>query len=285
MELATFNTPAEGFRLTQAMSEAFQQHGFILVKDMFSKEEMELLLECFHTEEFRDKVFTRSDGGERGFQMALWWEPGNDTVGLVTRSRRVVETMRDLLGGQELYHLSSKLIMKSPKSGGAFAWHQDYGYFYENGILFPDCGSVSIPLDPCYRENGCLQIIPGSHKLGRLDHRKKGDLASVDTERLEEIIKVLGEPVMAETEPGDVLFFHSNLLHTSGPNISPDKRWNLVLAFNQTSNQPYHERFLPPVSKLEMVEDAMILSNHTKQSTIDKRFIENRQDDSVDNLN
>ena len=110
---------------------------------------------------------------------------------------------------------------------------QDYGYFYENGLLFPDCGSVSIPLDPTYRENGCLQIVPGSHKLGRLDHKRKGDLASVDTERLEEIFKVMGEPVMAETKRGDVLFFHSNLLHTSGPNISPGKRWNLVLAFNQ----------------------------------------------------
>ena len=85
----------------------------------------------------------------------------------------------------------------------------------------------------CLRENGCLQILPGSHKMGRLDHQRKGDLASVDKERLEEVMKVLGKPVMAETRLGDALFFHSNLLHTSGPNISPDKRWNLVLAFNQ----------------------------------------------------
>merc|ERR1739838_388980 len=118
MEAATFtNTSGTGFKLTQDMSDAFQRHGFIVVKEMFSKEEMELLMECFHTEEFRDKVFTRSDGGERGFQMALWWEPGNDTVGQVTRSRRVVETMRGLLGEQELYHLSSKLIMKEAQSG------------------------------------------------------------------------------------------------------------------------------------------------------------------------
>ena len=58
------------------------------------------------------------------------------------------------------------------------------------------------------RENGCLQIIPRSHHLGRLSHARSGDLASVDPERLEAIIKVLGEPVMVETRPGDVLFFH-----------------------------------------------------------------------------
>ena len=104
--------------------------------------------------------------------MALWWQPGDDTAGLVSRSKRVAGTMRDLLSDTEsrdLYLLSSKLIAKEPEEGGAFAWHQvdrlfillwllcfylifkDYGYFYENGVLFPNCGSVSLALHPCYR--------------------------------------------------------------------------------------------------------------------------------------
>ena len=125
MEAATFtNTHGTAFNISNKMVEAFQEHGFLLVRNMFSKEEMDLMVKCFETEEFRQNVFTRSDGGERGFQMALWWEPGDDTVGLVTRSKRVVDTMRVLLGGKELYHLSSKLIMKEAMSGGAFAWHQ-----------------------------------------------------------------------------------------------------------------------------------------------------------------
>ena len=58
--------------------------------------------------------------------MALWWQPGDDTPGLVSRCERIAGTMRDLLGdeGQELYLLSSKLIAKEPEEGGAFAWHQ-----------------------------------------------------------------------------------------------------------------------------------------------------------------
>lgn len=98
--------------------------------------------------------------------------------------------------------------------------------------------------------NGCLQIIPGSHHLGRLNHGRSGDLASIDVERMEAVMARLGGPVLAETEPGDVLFFHrfhelfdflkylfncSNLLHTSGPNTSTQKRWNLVLAYNQVN--------------------------------------------------
>ena len=59
-----------------------------------------------------------------------------------------------------------------------------------------------------FRENGCLRVIPRSHQLGRLGHQRTGDLASVDPERLEAVIRVLGEPVMVETSPGDVLFFH-----------------------------------------------------------------------------
>ena len=125
MEVATFNND-EGteFKLTKEMLEAFQKFGFLLVKKLFSEKEIGLMVENFKSREFMKNVFTRSNGGERGFQMALWWEPGDDTVGLASRCRRLVETMTNLIGGNELYLLSSKLIMKEANSGGAFAWHQ-----------------------------------------------------------------------------------------------------------------------------------------------------------------
>ncbi len=69
-----------------------------------------------------------------------------------------------------------KLSFKEPKVGGAFAWHQgifslhsplkiyecinkDYGYWYQNGCIFPYMASCFVALDPCTRENGCIQII------------------------------------------------------------------------------------------------------------------------------
>jgi len=83
--------------------------------------------------------------------------------------------MQELLGGQEIYHYHSKLMMKSAEVGGRHVWHQDYGYWYENGCLTPDMGSVFIALDPCTKENGCLRVLSGSHKMGRLDHVSIGN--------------------------------------------------------------------------------------------------------------
>jgi len=285
MEAATFSClETEGsFCVTEDIKEAFREYGFIVIRKLFSEEEMKLLCQCFENQEFRNKMFTRSNGEKNGFQMALWWEPGDDTAGVMSRCKRVVETMMDLLGGKELYLLSSKLIAKDPEVGGAFAWHQDYGYFYENGVLYPDCGSVSIPLHKCYKENGCLQVIPRSHKLGRLNHSRAGDLASVDGDRLEAITNILGEPIMIQTMPGDVLFFHSNLLHTSGPNTSKDKRWNLVLAYNQVENAPYHDKFLPAPKKLIIAEDEDVIKSGQTSSS-NKIFIENNEDNSTEQL-
>ncbi len=48
----------------------------------------------------------------------------------------MVNSAEKLLGG-EVYHYHSKMIMKDAKVGGAWAWHQDYGYWYQNGVLFP----------------------------------------------------------------------------------------------------------------------------------------------------
>ena len=66
--------------------------------------------------------------------------PGDDVVGLAARSRKVVDTLEQLLGGHPLYHYHSKvaragldhlaqLMMKEARTGGAHLWHQDYGYW------------------------------------------------------------------------------------------------------------------------------------------------------------
>jgi ectoine hydroxylase len=79
--------------------------------------------------------------------------------------------------------------MKDAKTGGAWAWHQDDGYWYQNGVLSPDLCSASIAVDPATRENGCLQVIEGSHLLGRVDHVLTGEQAGANKERVAAILE------------------------------------------------------------------------------------------------
>ncbi len=84
----------------------------------------------------------------------------------------------------EVYHYHHKMMFKEPRVGGAWAWHQDYGYWYDNGCLFPYLASCMIAVDRATKENGCLQVLSGSHHLGRINHVKIGDQTGADPERV-----------------------------------------------------------------------------------------------------
>src|SRR5690606_16330336 len=109
-------------------------------------------------------------------RLSLWFTPGEDIYGLLTRSERMVKTVDRLLDGDApVCHYHSKLMQKEPKVGGAWEWHQDYGYWYNMEFLFPDqMISVMVAITESTPENGCLQVIRGSHKMGRVEHGKVG---------------------------------------------------------------------------------------------------------------
>src|SRR5262249_57590311 len=107
------------------------------------------------------------EGEGRSTRIALWNRAGDSVYGLAARCERMVDSSAHLLGG-DVYHYQSKLTAKEPAVGGAWEWHQDYGYWYYNGCLRPDLLSVTGALDKTTRENGCLQIATGSHRLGRI---------------------------------------------------------------------------------------------------------------------
>ncbi len=190
----------------------YRQDGFVLVHGMFDMEEIGLLHRAAKTDKaMDDHSFGRGDGEGGVVRLSLWNHPGNGIYGMFARCRSLADSAEALLGG-EVYHYHSKMIMKEPSIGGAWTWHQDYGYWYQNGVLAPLLTSASIAVDPATRENGCLQVIRGSHQLGRIDHVLTGEQAGADQDRVREVLKRM-ELVYVEMEPGDTLIFHCNLLH------------------------------------------------------------------------
>ena len=117
--------------------------------------------------------------------------------------------------------------------------------------------SAFIALDPNTRENGCLQVLKGSHKMGRIDHGQYGDQTGADPLRVKEATKVM-ELAYLELKPGDTLFLHSNLLHRSDQNASERKRWSLICCYNTKHNNPYKESHHPRYKPLEKLPDSAI---------------------------
>ena len=244
--------------LTAEKRAAFDRDGFVIKRGLFDVEETGLLRTAMETDPaIRNHLYDRPDSQGVASKMALWNHPGDSVYGLAARSERIVDTMEDLLGG-EVYHYHSKLTAKDPQDSGAWEWHQDYGYWYHNGCVFPLMASVMIALDRTTPENGCLQVLRGSHLMGRIEHGLlEGEQVGADLKRVDEARKRL-ELVYVEMEPGDGLFFHCNLLHRSDQNRSSNRRWTMICCYNAARNDPYLEHHHPRYTPLEKVSDSAI---------------------------
>ena len=193
----------------------FHNDGFFIVEGLLQKEEVELLRNIARADrQLPRDVASRADGEGGVVDLVVRNELPSDTIfGAIVRSQRIVNTMEILLDG-EVYHYHHKLILKEPRVGGAWAWHQDYGYWYNNSCLFPLLASCMIAVDRATQENGCLQVLKGSHHIGRVDHGRIGDQTGADLERVHAATERLNL-VPCELEPGWAVFFHCNLLHRS----------------------------------------------------------------------
>ena len=243
--------------LSEERIQEYRDQGFVVCRQFFDRDEIGMLSRAAKEDRVLDQHSVNSRDGEGGqVRLSLWNHPGDTLYGMFARCESMVNSAEKILGG-EVYHYHSKMIMKDPRVGGAWTWHQDYGYWYENGVLAPLLTSAYIAVDPATKENGCMQVIPRSHQLGRVDHILSGDQAGANKERVGEILKRM--PLLhVEMEPGDTLFFDCNLLHRSDQNLSENPRWGMICCYNAARNDPYKESHHPRYTPLEKVSDSAI---------------------------
>jgi ectoine hydroxylase-related dioxygenase (phytanoyl-CoA dioxygenase family) len=248
------------YRANETDTRSFLEHGYVLVRQLFYADEIATLSRIARGDErVKERATSRSDaqGGTTTLSLSNTLE--DDIYSRIVASRRVAENMSRFLG-DEVYHYHHKMMLKEPKVGGAWEWHQDYGYWYNFGCLYPTMASCYIAIDKATKENGCLQLIPGSHHLGRIDHGKVGGQTGADAERIAAILQRL-PIVYAEMDPGDGLFFHGNLLHRSDQNTSDFPRWGLICCYNTKRNDPYKESRHPNYSPLSLLDDEKVFQN------------------------
>jgi len=259
-------------KLNIADQAQFNEDGYVLIKGMLKPEEVKKLYDiATHDEVISNKSFDRGDANGLRTKLALWYSLGDDAYSLLARSKRIVEGANLLLEGEPA-HFHSKLMQKEPKVGGAWEWHQDYGYWYRDGFLYPQMLSVLTALSPATKENGCLQVIKGSHRAGRIEHGFNGEQVGANQERVDELRKRL-ELVYVEMEAGDTLFFHSNTLHRSDANLSDAPRWSLISAYNLISNKPYKGNYPSASEAIQIVNDETLLKSNSEGIQEDANFL------------
>lgn len=243
--------------LTAEQVEQFDRDGYLMLEGLFDVEEMDLLLRIAKADQqIAEQAHERLDSSSGRSKLWITGTLGEDIYSAMVRCRRIVDPIEQLLGG-EVYHYHHKMMLKEPFVGGAWEWHQDYGYWYANGCLFPEMASCLTAIDRATRENGCLQVIKGSHRMGRVDHAKAGEQKGADIERVNEALQHL-ELVYCEMLPGDALFFHCNLLHRSASNQSPNPRWSLICCYNAARNPCREKPNHPAYQYMEKWPDSKI---------------------------
>lgn len=256
--------------LTNKQVIDYHRDGFLVVKDFFSSTEIDLLYQTATDESVVNHAFDLNDQEGKKTKLTLWFTAGDDPFGLMSRCKRMIDSVQSLLGEGEVCHFHSKVMQKEPRVGGAWEWHQDYGYWYKNGFLFPEAMiSVMVALTDADKANGCLQVLRGTHKMQRFDHHFAGEQQGADETFVSEAAKI-SALIYCELTAGDVLFFHPNVLHRSEANLSAYARWSVISAYNLSYNIPFREKHTSCITPVSVVPDEDLLNEkNSKVKNVD----------------
>jgi len=150
-------------------------------------------------------------------------------------SPQLASRLHQVLGPSlELSQAHHNCIMtKNPAFSSATGWHQDIRYW---SFDKPELVSVWLALGPEHEENGCLWLVPGSHRMEFNREQYDDDLffrADLPANRT-----MLEARVPAELDEGDVLFFHCRLLHAAARNLTALTKFAAVFTYHATDNRP-----------------------------------------------
>jgi len=133
----------------------------------------------------------------------------------------VLDAVEDIIG-PDILVWSSALFIKESDDASFAGWHQDTNYSTLKG---PDQTSIWIALSPSLVKSGCLRVMPGSHKVGRLAHEQTEDMRNI-LARQERLIEGVDESkaMNIELQPGEMSFHHLAMVHGSARNNSGYRR-------------------------------------------------------------
>jgi len=241
------------FGATQSELEAYREQGFFVRRSVFEEAELETLRKaveaihgCINLEADRGLAPVETLDGARyqellGSMIKWEWEPGSreirsmepvhhlhPAIDALIDDPRLWEPALGVIGAKAVSLFTDKLNFKRPH-GAPFPWHQDTPYWAFGCDHLDRLASLQLYLDDAHRGNGCLWVIPGSHRHGVLPSQPdRGVLGKLytDISKLED-----AEPLPVEAPAGSVVFFNGDIVHGSQSNRSDASRRALVLTY------------------------------------------------------
>lgn len=253
-------------RLTESEVSFFHENGYLLLEDVLDDSDLGPVIEEYSdliatraeklhsegkiTSTYEDKPFTErllylaAEAREVTADLDIMRARGEATFNFL-KNPKILDLAESFVGSEILcnpiQHIRSVLPVKESQQE-PIPWHQDAG------VCWPDTDpyfmlTVWIPIVDATLENGCLQVLPGSHKYGLFKHAWNSAGLGVSPEHQPPNLTPKELPIRA----GGVILFHNYTLHSARPNESDTVRWSFDLRYHdvyQPTGRPYYPAFL-----------------------------------------
>jgi len=214
-----------GRKLTDAQIDQYNRDGFVYPIDAFGAEQAWRYREAMENfEAAQGTEFTKGHNFKP--HLLFTW------VDEIVHHPAILDAVEDLIGPNiRLFHLS---VWPKNAHGPAYvSWHQDATYFGLEPALQV---TAWVALTDASIEAGCMEVIPGSHKLGQLNHAEHDD-AKHNLLSRGQTITVAFDKSRTEFMPvrsGQFSLHHTHLMHNSRPNLTDDRRIGLGISYIPT---------------------------------------------------
>jgi hypothetical protein len=226
---------------------AFHDEGFLFLEGAFTGTELAVLRAGVQDAFDSDGPHCTYEAGSGVVRGVHGIHETHAVFATLARLPRLVEPARQLLDDQVYIH-QFKINAKRALVGEVWEWHQDFRFWRdEDGMPSPNAVTVAIFIEEVNEFNGPLMLVPGSHQDGVYETEVRkgtnwGDTLSSAlkyTMSAGTLADALGsrDIVAPKGEAGSVLFFHSNVLHGSAPNLSPVDRTLVLITYNAVGNR------------------------------------------------
>jgi len=201
--------------------EAYRRDGFVFPIEILSRAEVEGFRGAFESLIERSREYSP----KRFDRLHVYF----DWAYQIVTHERLLDVVESILGDDILVY-GTLVLAKQPHDLRYASWHQDSFY---SGLHLTPSTTAWIALTQSHQGNGCMRVIPGSHKLGSMEHENVADDPHMLNRRGERIKTDVDESVAVDVvlKPGEISLHESTLVHGSTPNTSDDPRIGFIVRF------------------------------------------------------